>query len=637
MKLILLMLSLAFGYHSNAQFLKKLGDKVKRDTEWRVRNKADRQVDKALDSIIEAPKKIIDKKKSKKANDKITPGSEADKNVTGNINSKASDDNDMTPKDGFISLQLSSTSVFAGGILLISGESVKYKSLRQVEVTISGPATKDVMPVVLSSEGKFNTGWYASDKAGEYTVTAKSSDKKSEQSAKFTVYNLPGLENWCDENIAVTNKAYEKLKEEANRAKGELGSKDKAELQKKLDEVKENVDAAIKLFKDLNTAGKEIANLARSGKNLSPNLAYNLSDLNNKLQDQRSKMKQIAEFNNHEPPDNTICEYLVMVNEACAAFSVYTNIEGLVLKGIIKNIIIDKVVPTAAGKIMQNRINPDYEFGGKEGAKIFATSLFDAESFSKKLGQAGFAGDILQFATEVLMKKYCGVFKGHLEHSYTIEFRNSDGQNWWTYGVEMKAALFLRYPKDKSKGNIIKMKGNLEGNGTKFTFFEDIEKEDGFKEGTKGKIEVVPIKVFTPLAVSEATSERDVLGFGAIARGMVTPAYFNIPVDAEYNVNEEKIKIFLNDPIIDFSKAVSNQFVFLLVGADLIPYIKRILFPINKANVTLGAVIRANNEFSVDKDPKGNPGFTGEGNKHIGDESSIRETKLFFTITAKRE
>jgi hypothetical protein len=48
-------------------------------------------------------------------------------------------------------------------------------------------------------------------------------------------------------------------------------------------------------------------------------------------------------------------------------------------------------------------------------------------------------------------------------------------------------------------------------------------------------------------------------------------------------------------------------------------------------------VIRSNNEFSVDKDSKGNLSFTGKGNKHIGDKTTTRETELNFTITAKKE
>lgn len=93
---------------------------------------------------------------------------------------------------------------------------------------------------------------------------------------------------------------------------------------------------------------------------------------------------------------------------------------------------------------------------------------------------------------------------------------------------------------------------------------------------------------------------------------MATPAYFNIPVDAEYDVNANKIKIFLNKPFIDFSPAVSNQLVFLLVDGDLLPYVKRMSFPINKVLSTLGSVVRENNEFDVKKDSKGNLSFPGK-------------------------
>ena len=644
---ILLFVIFFFSYDANAQILKKLGDKVKRDSEWRIRSKADQQVNKGLDSIIAAPKKIHDKNKAEKNNSKTTT-TEApdnattttnDKNGTGKINTDAQDENDMSQKDGFITIELSANAVFAGGLISITGESIKYKNFNQVEITVSGPGVKDIRSVLLNADGKFAAAWYAPDKAGNYTVTAKGSDKKSVQSVSFKVFELPKLSNWCDENIDLTKKAYDNLKEQVDQVKSDVGTKDKEELDKKLAELKDKVDAAIKLLTDLNTAGKETARLAKSGKNIPPNLANNLSRLNDKLAEQRKKMQQLEEYNNHKATDNTICEYLVLVNEACAAFSVYTNIEGLALKAIIKEIVSDKVVPKAAGMLNEKTLglSEPNDIALKEPAKIYATSLLDAEAFTSKLNTANFAGDMVQFATDVLMKKYCGVFKGSLKHNYTIEFRNSSGQNWWTYGVEMKGALFLRYPKDRGNGNIIKMKGNLEGNGTKFSFFEDIEKEESFKEGTKGKIEVVPIKSYSPLAVSEATSERDILGFGAIARGLATPAYFNIPVDAEYDVNTDKIKIFLNNPIIDFSGAVSNQFVFLLIGADMIPYIKRISFPIHKANVTLGSVIRSNNEFTVDKDSKGNLSFTGKGNKHIGNKASVRETDLNFTISAKKE
>ncbi len=647
-KVTLLLIVLAASFFAQGQIFKKLGDKIKRDSEWRIRSKADQQVARGIDSVAAIPKKMIDKKKAKK--EAANTNADVEKPVSDNDEqtkkpgkqdaSVVEDENDMEPKDGFASLTLSNDAIFVGGIIGITGESVRYKNYKDVEITVAGPSAKDVKSIPLDASGKFSTGWYANGKTGNYTVTLKGSDKKSVKSARFTVYDLPQLESICDDNIDLTEKALKHLEESVAQVKGEIGSRDKAALDEKMKEAKEKIDLLLKLYRELNKAGKEIANLVKSGKAISPNLAGNLSNLNDNLKEQRRKMEQVEEFRNHKPADNTVCEYLVVANEACAAFSLYTNFESRVMKGIIKDIMLDKLVPQAVGTVnarMKHNLSSPYEFIAKEPAKIFATAAIDAESLTSKLMTAGLTSDIIQFSTEILMKKYCGVFKGTLRHDYTIEFRNKSGQNWWTYGVEMKAALSLRYPKEKAKGNIIKMKGNLEGNGTKFTFFEDIEKNDEFQDGSKGKIEVVPIKAYTPFSVSVATSELDVMGFGAIARGMATPAYFNIPIDAEYDVNNNKIKIFINPPIIDFSPAVSNQLVFLLIGGDLLPYVKRMTFPINKAFRTIGSIVRDNHEFDVKKDAKGNLSFEGKANKHIGARSSVIETDLNITIKAKKE
>jgi hypothetical protein len=640
-----------FSYTCHSQLLKKLGQKAKDEIEYRAQRKAGQKIDQGLDSILAAPKKMADKNKAKKNNpDPVvtnqnttttSTGSNSNKKSTpsNKLNASADDPEDMSQKDGYVTLHLSATTVFTGGSILLSGESVLYKNYNQVEITVSGPGTKDVKMIPVTQDGKYNASWDATGKAGNYLVTVKGSDKKSLQTAPFTVYELPQLNNWCNEDISVVNKAFEKIKEAAEQVSSGIGSKDKSALEEKLQATKEKVDELVKLFKDLNTAGKEIAALAKSGKNLSPNLAGNLSALNNSFAEKRKKMEQVEEYSNHKPSDNTICEYLVMLNEACAAFSVYTNIECFAIKGLIKNITLDKGVPLAASTVNQkaNGLSQPNDFLVKEPAKIFSTAVLDAESLTSKLGTAGFAGDIVQFATDFLMKKYCGVFKGDLTHAYTIEFRNGSGQNWWTYGVDAKAVLSLRYPKDKATGNVIKMKGNIEGNGIKFSFFEDLEKNDEFQDGSKGKIEVVPIKAYTPFSVSFATSEKDVMGFGAIARGLATPAYFNIPVDAEYDVNANKIKIFLNNPLIDYSPAVSNQLVFLLIGGDLLPYVKRMSFPIHKVYSTLGSVVRDHNEFDVTKDAKGNLSFKGKANKHLGDKSTKMEHDLNFTISAKKE
>ena len=652
--LFLSLISFLLVYKSDAQIFKKLGEKLKGDAEWRIRNKADQQVSKGLDSLIEMPKKIKGKKKSKNPSGKeenntvdTTTQNQSDNNnssknknktPTENIKTSVSDENDMTPKDGYIKLALSANTIFAGGSILISGESIKYKNFNQVEITVSGPSVRDVKQLALNKDEKFSTLWNASDKTGDYIVTAKSSDKKAVQSARFTVYALPMMEHWCDDNIEQTNKAYDKLKEDVEQVKGSIGSKDKAELEKKLQEVKDNVDAAIKLFADLNTAGKEMAKLAKTGKNLSQTLAGNLSDLNNNLAEHARQMKNFKRIvPDHKPADNTVCEYLVIASEACAAFSAFTNIWSRSLATIAKNIVLDKAVPLTVGAMNNNRLPSSLEFAGKESSKIFATSLFDAESLSSKLGRAGFAGDLIQYTSDVLLKTYCGVFTGDFKHDYEVTFRNDKGETWWKYGAKMESTFSLRYPKDKSHGHIIKMKGNLEGNATSFSFFADLEKEDGFREGSKGKIEIIPLHVYKPAALPFATSKNDPMGFGAVARGVATPAYFNIPLDAEYDVDADKIKIFLNPAIVDFTDLVTTQFLFLEVGGDLLPYIKKMNFPISKAASTIGSVIRPNNQFTVDKDSKGNLSFTGKGNRHLGSKADKIEHDLNFSLSAKKQ
>jgi hypothetical protein len=639
----ILLLSFFAVINCHGQLIKRIGQRAKENAEWKLQQKVNQKVDQGLDSLT-APRK----KKNTKETEPFQPAQQKE-NTTGDNSKNNSakpitgktvpEDEEMGTKEGFVTLKLSADKIFMGGSVLISGESILYKNFKQVEIKVTGPSPTDTRNISLSTGGKFNAVWNALDKTGEYTVTVTSSDKKARESATFSVEEIDIIfaDDWPEENTKATKDAYDKLEKAADLAEAGLGPKDKAELDKKMEAIKEKVDAVLKLFKSLNTAGKEIAKQAKSGKKMPPNLADNLSALNDNLAEQARQMKTLERATDRQPQDNTVCEHLVMVSEVCAAFSTFTNLWATSVKGIIKNIVLDKGVPKVVETINKGRVRSEAEFGAKESSKLFATALTDAESLGAKLGIAGFTGDVVQFASDVMLKKYCGVYKGELKHDYTVIFRNGNGETWWKYGVEVQATFTLRYPRDKNSGKVIRMKGNIEGNGTKFTFFQNIQVEDEFKKGTKENIEVVPLKVITPVAVPVATSQNDALGFGAVARGAFTPAYFNLPVDAEYNTDDDKIKIFLNSPIIDFSPAVTNQFIFLLVGGDLLPYFKRMNFPIHKIFRTLGSVMAKNNEFPVDKDSKGNPSFTGKVNKHLGSKADKIEHDLNYTVTAKKD
>ncbi|HEY5464971.1 MAG TPA: hypothetical protein VIJ95_17040 [Hanamia sp.] len=636
----ILLFSFLLVQNSTGQLLKKIGQRIKEDAAWKAKVKTDNAIDKGLDTLMELPKKAIDKKKKNGKNSQQSDASSQPNNRNDIKNdTKTGDQDDMKPKDGLVTLKLSTTSVFVGGRITIMGESVKYKNFNQVEVSVAGPSTKDMKSVVLTDDGKFNSIWIADDKTGEFTVTVKSSDKKQEQTAKFTVYSLPELYNMANDNIDQANKAYDNLKEAVEKVKEGISTKDKTTLEKKMADVKDKADAALTLFKDVNTAGKQTSDLLKTAKNISLNLSANLSALNDALSDNARQMETISKQTKHQPQDNTICEYCVMINEACAAFSTFTNFWTKSLREVASNIMLDKGVPKAVDVINTNgmQVEAPHDFFPKEIAKIYATVKNDAEAFSGKLGKAGVAGDLVQYGSDVILKTYCGTFSGVVTHDYTVNFRNKYGETWWKYGVSMQAALSLRYPKEGSNGKVIKMKGNIEGNATKFTFFENVEIEDGFQEGSKGKIKVIELQVIKPAAIPFVTSLNDAAGFGAAARFAATPAYFNITVDAEYDVDAQKIKIFLNGALIDFSVLVANQLISLEVGPDMLPYIKHMTFPIHPALRTLGAVLRSHDEFTMEKDSKGNLNFSGKANKHLGTKTDKIEHDLNYSISAKKQ
>ena len=348
-------------------------------------------------------------------------------------------------------------------------------------------------------------------------------------------------------------------------------------------------------------------------------------------------MKEINAYVKHQPYDNTICEYLVVLNEACAAFSTFTNIWSKSLLTVLKNITLDKGIPKAV-EVANNKagvIPPDYDAQFKQPAKLFAAAKFDVESLTSKSGAAGFTGDIIQFASDFLMKKYCGVFKGELKHDYAITYRNKLGTTWWKYSYQTKAAVTLRYPK-ASSGKIIKMKGNIEGNAVKFDFYQDVEQMDDFAEQMKSRAKPIPYELYHPIAVPFATSQKDELGFGAIARAVATPAYFNIPIDAEYDTDEETIKLYLNDALIDFGLMVKYVYGYVAIAAG-IPLITKVDFPVNRAKLTLNAVVSKNNELKVTKDSKNNLTISGNGTRHIGEATSQIEHMIDYSLTAKND
>lgn len=616
----------------HSQILKKVLNDAKNHAESKVRSKAIQKTDQAIDSLL-TPDKKTEEKKSPKKQSSSTPSASASGSSSSSSNGEGS-----AVGEGFITMNVSANVVFKGGMILVTGTSVKYGELKNVQLRVKGPDTDETETITLHENGTYTVGWIG-EQPGEFILTVKSSDAKDQKSDKVLVYDLEVIDSFLVmENIEWTHKTYDKLKDESERVKTQIGNSDDAELEKKMHVVEKNVESVIKLFSDIKKAAAGLEKVLKKGAPLPPNLSDNLSRLNDKLQEQCKQMKQIYQTTNRQPYDNTICEYLVMLNEACAAFSTFTNVWSKSIATILKNIVLDKAVPKVV-EVANNKAGSnlgDFGAADKAAGKLFATAQLDAEGLFGKLSAASFSGDITQFATDVLMKKYCGVFKGELSHKYTIIYRNSANVIWWQYSYTTKAAVTFRYPKSSS-GDIIKMKGNIEGNATSFRFTEDIEQEDEFRNKMKSRARLYHIPLIQPVSVGFSSAQEDGLGFGAAARAIATPACFNIPVDANYNTNDGTIQLFLNDALIDFSPLVKYTYGYVAFVAGGIPLVTRVDFPINKARLTLNAVVSRNNQLSVTKDAKNNLFVKGGGERHIGSEGEPIEHKISYELKAKND
>jgi hypothetical protein len=654
-----------------SQFLKNVLNSVKNTAQSRANNKAAQLTNSTADKIegvgTSKPGTTTTGAPGSNGSGTTTPGSAAlaSGNTTqstqpggapasGSVSSSTNNPPDKDSDSSFLSLSLSATSIITGSLVTISGKSLKFGNMKDVQMTIKGNAGTETKTIPLTDTGHYKTTW-GTGMAGEYQITILSSNRKSSKSATIKVFRLMSMDSVVQKNKDDTKTAYDQLKQWIDEVKSKLGPTDATALQKKFDGLTDKKDKALQVFQDLTDLGKSLDKLqqAQGGLgggststntgggnnggtgggsgggtgnsggsgggsqtgNLSPELQSDFTKLTDGLSTNATQMEALTNAAAHKPYDNTICEYIQMVSEACAAFSAFANLfepNGILkmsAQGIAKNVALDKGVSVAVGAAYPNSTNGTATDMAKEAQKFAATTVYDCESLNSGMGKAGFAGDIISMCTNYIMSKYCGVLSGDMSEDYKCTYRNNDFAVWWEYTYHNEATVNLRYLKSAATSSLIKMKGNIEGNATKFTIFQKVSEMDDFKKAMKNRAQIFSVCLWVPPTMPVATSQADrKTGFGAVARGIITPAYFNIPIDADYNPETGQMKIYVNDPIIDYSTEVEYQYGYIIIAA-MIPLVTKVHFPINKAKLTIAKVIEKNNDFQVKADANGKLSF----------------------------
>src|SRR6266496_2094637 len=152
------------------------------------------------------------------------------------MNATINNSNEENATQGYVTISLSADEIFTTGTVIISGNSVKYGNFTEVKLNITGPSTNQTLSASLN-DGNHYLKEFTPPKAGDYVITAISSNNKTKQTAKLKVLDIDSMD-WA-ENIEVTDHAVDRLKTEVNRAEQSISSKDKTQLDKKVDEVEE--------------------------------------------------------------------------------------------------------------------------------------------------------------------------------------------------------------------------------------------------------------------------------------------------------------------------------------------------------------------------------------------------------------
>jgi hypothetical protein len=517
-----------------------------------------------------------------------------------------------------------------------SGESVLYKEFKKVKIDVTGPKGYIYNQTLeLDKSGKFSSIWIAPDVTGNYIFIATSSDGKGKDMSTIRVEGIQDLENMANESLKLLDKVEKIVDDKAKDIQSKITANDKKTLDEKLNKFKSNLQQYKNLFSSIKDATKKTVQLIKSEqgkqvdggagqgkkvKTLPRNIMHHLNDLKNTIDKQEEDLKRVNEYYNHAPTNYTICDYLNGFKEVIAAYSTITSFAQKSVSTILKNIVVNNALPPVTNKaydMASSVAGSDASDGGKfiavEASKLYAMPLAASGTLDGFMGKVGLAGDILGFIVDVLIKNYCITYSNKITQENKFTFTNEYNEKWYVYKTKLEGVLSLRAPKADGSSNIIKMKGSIEGNLTSFKAFADpkacIAKE--LKEqGVFDKTICFPLVETNPIIIPFSTAANDVGGFGWGTRMVATPACFNIPVDAEYDVAKKEMKIFIiKDGAVDFTPAVKFRQLFMYIA--VLPITQYQDYPIEKAAVTMFANFKEKNTFAVTNKGKDAKTFSG--------------------------
>jgi predicted transcriptional regulator len=375
-----------------------------------------------------------------------------------------------------------------------------------LQITIPGQSNPQTIKTKCDQKGDFKVVFNQTDKTGTYKISATAPDGKGTGSAEFKVVTPSGIGDLATGKFEELGQALKEKADHINKQIDQLpASSERDELVQKTNELVSKINEinqqAAKIKPSLDKMLEAIEGLPPDKLDDQPamEIIEDLAEWTVEADQQMAKLKNLLP---EEKQDQSICDMIHAAGEGMRLCSTMMNFIGSGTT-IIMNLAVDKAMPAMLNKFYPKR-HPGWDFGAK-GAIAAAQGMDDF-----KTGLVGLLNDAITLLTDELLKRYCGEYSGPIKATMKADFKHQ-GQSYWKYSISIQGQFTVRFAKNSPAGKPIRLTGEIFGNATKYTFWEDVQKVMEVPRGGQIIVRqpIIP-GPFPPLY-------KDSLGFGKIA------------------------------------------------------------------------------------------------------------------------
>ncbi len=505
----------------------------------------------------------------------------ADASSAARTQAPAGSDAPATTPGAHVDVSAKPAVVLSGQHVVIAGSTVYSAKQHQASVRVrheSGtPAV--TLSAAVSPNGQFNVTFADTKKGGKYQVTVTAPDGKGSGATAFRVDSIATLAGEVEKLSGELDQRTKKLLTFLHETASSLpASAERDQLVASAQKLQQRADAVhltpAKMLAEL----EKLVPQPNAAGTADPTIFQGLRDW---VPEAEAAIEQIDTARIGEKP-TPLCETMNTAIEG-AKFASYAFSISKSLLTTLGKIAVDKGVPTLVEKL---------GFQGATGTSLSYNIKVAADGFQGAVGGITTAitglTDFVELGIKSMFDRYCGSFDGPLSVSMTMVW-NEGSQPWLKYGVRLDGRFRLRFPKNSPPGKPVYLTGELEGNATNFTFWEDVTVAEPLPRG----ILVLERRWLAPIPFKNSTASP--VDFGMVAR-TITPAYFNVPVIGE--MTGDTIKMQFKEARVDFTPVVKNRLLFVVM-TPLMPDYKLFTFPIQKAHWILSKGFSDPTTFTV--------------------------------------